>query len=95
MDTSASMYVLLRPVWVEAMTLDNLSCMLASFLICASCPTNTIVAFVAFGGDSSMIGVDGGGIGVDGGGLLIAVVDCSCVAGGRLMKWYAPHALRS
>ena len=40
--------------------------MLASFMSMAFCPTNAIVTFVGFGGDSPMTCVDCGGIGVRG-----------------------------
>ena len=68
-DVSASMYVWLMPDWVVATTLASLSCQLASFSICAFCPTKAIVAFVAFGGDSSIACADSGGIGVEGSGI--------------------------
>ncbi len=44
-------------------------------MICALCPAIAIAAFVAFGGDSSIVGVDGGGIGVDGSGLGVLIND--------------------
>ena len=71
-DTSASMYVWVRSLWVLPTTSDSFSCMLASFIICALCPTKAIAAFVAFSGDSSIIGVDCCGIGVAGGGIGVA-----------------------
>ena len=58
-----------------ATTCDSLSCRLASFMICALCPTTAIAAFVAFGGDSSVACADSGAIGVEGSGIGVFIAD--------------------
>ena len=83
-DTSASMYVWLMSDWVVATTLASLPCQLASFSICAFCPTKAMAAFASFGGDSPIacagsggIGVEGSGIGVCGGFIAVLMTRCA------------------